>query len=74
MKLRDRVQQRGGDRDLIGSKPRKVIYAIRSKEVGKEITPDGLFSFSKVSLVRVFDELESRSIEVRVSTIEYLPE
>ncbi|GAA3762854.1 TIGR04141 family sporadically distributed protein [Microbacterium kribbense] len=74
MKLRDRVQQRGGDRDLIGNKPRRVIYAIRPKEVGKSITPDDLFSFSKVSLVRAFDELESRGIEVRVTTIGYLPE
>ncbi len=73
-KLRDRVQQCGGDHDLIGNKPRKVIYAIRPKEVGKVITPDGLFSFSKVSLVRVFDELESKGIEVRISVIEYLPE
>jgi len=73
-KLRERVQQRGGDRELVGIKPRKVIYAIRSKEVGKTVNPDDLFSFSKVSLVRVFDELESRGIEVRLATIEYLPE
>lgn len=74
MKLRDRVEQRGGDLDLIGTKPHTVIYAIRPKETGKTITPDSLFSFSKVSLVRVFDELEGRGIEVRVLGIEYVPE
>lgn len=73
-KLRERVEQRGGDRKLIGTKPRKVIYAIRSKEVGRTVTPNDLYSFSKVSLVRVFDELEGRGIEVRVTSIEYLPE
>ncbi|MBB3036273.1 DUF6119 family protein [Hoyosella altamirensis] len=73
-KLRERVEQRDGDPELIGTKPRKVIYAIRSKEVGRTVSPDDLFSFSKVSLVRVFDELEGRGIEVRVSSIEYLPE
>lgn len=73
-KLRERVEQRGGDRKLIGIKPRKVIYAIRPKEVGRTLTSNDLYSFSKVSLVRVFDELESRGIEVRVASIEYLPE
>lgn len=70
--LRERVKQRGGDPDLIGIKPRRVIYAIRAKKVGGSITADDLFSFSKVSLVRVFDELESRGIQVRVANIEHV--
>lgn len=72
-KLRERVQQRGGDAKLIGTRPRKVVYAIRPKEVGGTVTAGDLFSFSKVSLVRVFDELEGRGIEVRVTSIDYLP-
>ena len=72
--LRSRVQQRGGNEDLIGAKPRKVVYAIRSKRIGESLTADDLFSFSKVSLVRVFDELEARGIEVRIASIDYLPE
>lgn len=72
-KLRERVKQRGGNPELIGTRPRKVIYAIRAKEIGRTVSPDDLFSFSKVSLVRVFDELEGRGIEVRVVSIEYLP-
>lgn len=67
-------QQRGGNEDLIGAKPRKVVYAIRSKRIGESLTADDLFSFSKVSLVRVFDELEARGIEVRIASIDYLPE
>lgn len=73
VKLRERVQQRGGAASLIGAKPRKVIYAIRPKEAGGAVTAEDLFSFSKVSLVRVFDEMESRGIEVRVASIDYLP-
>ena len=72
--LRSRVQQRGGNEDLIGAKPRKVVYAIRSKRIGESLIADDLFSFSKVSLVRVFDELEARGIEVRIASIDYLPE
>lgn len=69
--LRVRVRERGGSPEMIGSKPRKVIFAIRPKELGQSVTPETLFSFSKVSLVRVFDELESRGIEVRVVSIDY---
>lgn len=73
MQLRQRVQQRGGDENLIGTRPRKVVYAIRPKNLGGTVTADDLFSFSKVSLVRVFDELEARGIEVRIASIDYLP-
>ena len=72
-KLRERVQQRGGDAGFVGTKPQRVIYAIRPKEIGGTLTPSDLFSFSKVSLVRVFDELEGRGVEVRVASIAYLP-
>lgn len=71
-KLRQRVKQRGGDENLIGTRPRKVIYAIRPKEIGGTVTAKDLFSFSKVTLVRVFDELEGRGIKVRVASIDYL--
>lgn len=71
-KLKQRVKERGGDPDLVGAKPKKVIYAVRAKKVGQSITPDDLFSFSKVSLVRVFDELEGRGIEVRVVSIDHV--
>lgn len=71
-KLRERVKERKGDPDLIGMKPRKVIFAIRPRQQGGKLTADHLFSFSKVSLVRVFDELESRGIKVRVVSINYV--
>lgn len=71
-KLKQRVKERGGDPDLIGAKPKKIVFAIRAKKVGQTITPDDLYSFSKVSLVRVFDELESRGIEVRVVGIDHV--
>lgn len=70
-KLRERVKQREGDPNLIGTKPRRVVYAIRPKDVGGSVSAQDLFSFSKVSLVRVFDELESRGIQVRVISIDY---
>ncbi|MEX3598474.1 DUF6119 family protein [Kocuria carniphila] len=73
-RLRQRVRQSGGDENLIGTRPRKVIYAIRPKEIGGTITPEDLFSFSKVSLVRVFDELEGRGIQVRIASIDYVVE
>ncbi|WP_232225492.1 DUF6119 family protein [Leucobacter salsicius] len=71
-KLRKRVTERGGNGDLIGARPRRVVYAIRPKKQGGTVTADTLFSFSKVSLVRVFDELESRGIEVRVVSVDYV--
>ncbi|WP_120003575.1 DUF6119 family protein [Nesterenkonia muleiensis] len=70
--LRERVKQRNGDPDLIGTRPQKVVYAIRPKEVGGSVSAQDLFSFSKVSLVRVSDELESRGIQVRVVSIDYM--
>lgn len=69
--LRKRVKEAGGTPNLIGAKPRKIIFAIRPNKIGGQIDPDNLFSFSKVTLVRVADELEGRGIEVRIAQIEY---
>lgn len=68
-KLRDRIEERGGNADGVGSKPTRVILAMH-RGAGKSVTAESLFTFTKVNLVRQAASLEERGVSVRVVSIE----
>ncbi|MCL1899189.1 MAG: TIGR04141 family sporadically distributed protein [Promicromonosporaceae bacterium] len=65
--LRNRIIDAGG-LDPNDVKPRKIIIGLHRKD-GLNITPESLFTFTKVNLVRQSESLRSHGIEVRVQVI-----
>jgi uncharacterized protein (TIGR04141 family) len=68
-KFRERVAAAGGDPDRVGNKPPAVIFAIARKS-DEPFNAESLYSFSQVTLVRTFDDLEARGIPAFVLSIE----
>jgi uncharacterized protein (TIGR04141 family) len=67
-KLCDRITAAGGDPTGLGLKPQRVILAMHRRD-RPALTADGLFTFTKVNLVRQTSSLESRGVKVRIASI-----
>lgn len=67
--LRSRIKALGGNADEVKSKPSRVVLAMYRGQ-GKVVTPDNLFTFTKVNLVRQAASLEERGVFVGVVAIE----
>lgn len=66
--LRSRIKSLGGDPSKILHKPTRVILAMYGGN-RKPVTPENLFTFTKVNLVRQAALLEERGVSVRVVAI-----
>jgi uncharacterized protein (TIGR04141 family) len=68
-KFRELVASKGGDPDRVPNKPPTVVFGIARNE-GEPFDPDGLYSFSQVTLVRTVDDLAARGIDVYIVPID----
>ncbi|MBO0607643.1 DUF6119 family protein [Myceligenerans salitolerans] len=64
--LRELVQEQGGDPTWVKDRPERVVIAMARKN---PITAAGLFTFSRVTLVRAVHGIASRGIDVYVAPI-----
>jgi uncharacterized protein (TIGR04141 family) len=67
-KLKERVAGAGGNADIVPDKPKAVVFAVGRKS-GEPFNSSNLYSFSKVTLVRTYDDLTSRGIDTYVVPI-----
>lgn len=67
-KLKEKIKTLGGDASNVGSKPKRVVLAMY-RGAGKHVTPENLFTFTKVNLVRQATSLEERGVPVYVVSI-----
>jgi uncharacterized protein (TIGR04141 family) len=67
-KLKERVVEAGGNADVVLDKPRALVFAVGRKS-GESFNSSNLYSFSKVTLVRTYDDLTSRGIDTYVVPI-----
>lgn len=67
-KLRERIEDAGGDPRGLGIKPTRVVLAMHRRD-RPALTASELFTFTKVNLVRQASSLESRGVQVRIVSI-----
>lgn len=68
-KLKAKIKALGGDATNVGSKPKRVVLAMY-RGSGKHVTPETLFTFTKVNLVRQATSLGERGVPVYVVSID----
>jgi uncharacterized protein (TIGR04141 family) len=68
-KFRTRVIEAGGDPKLVQDKPPAIVFGI-ARNSDKAFTAESLYSFSQVTLVRTYLDLEARGIPVYVVPID----
>lgn len=67
-RLRERIAEAGGDPSAVSRRPRRVLLVF-ARPGGRPITPESLFTFTRVSLVRHADQLRGLGVEVEVTTV-----
>lgn len=70
-KLKVIIEASGGDASKVGSKPKRVVLAMY-RGSGKQVTPETLFTFTKVNLIRQATSLGERGVPVSIVSIDSL--
>lgn len=68
-KLKAKIKVCGGNASNLGPKPKRVVLAMY-RGAGKTVTPETLFTFTKVNLVRQATSLQERGVPVYVLSID----